>query len=382
MADKVERQKSLEIEKFEILPWNENFNTGHELIDEQHRTLVKLLNELARTLVEQKYSVVNSSFDELEAYANMHFADEEAVWLKYYGDDSWFSSHQHKHAAFMPKVNELKEKSAGKPLPVVVEDIMKFLVRWLAFHIIYDDKRMAVAIDAMKAGASIEEAKTIADKEMRGSLHVLIDTILNMYNSLSTRTLDLFRERNARISAEEKLKEANRKLAKLSNTDQLTGLYNRRFLDMVFEHELRQAIRDASLLTFYMIDVDYFKYYNDNYGHLAGDFILKQVADSLKKVCRRPSDYVFRIGGEEFGILTTFRTENEASEFGGIIRQSIEDLKIPHEHSSVNKYITVSIGGRCHTPLSRCRFKEYMEIADKRLYKAKAAGRNRTVMSD
>jgi diguanylate cyclase (GGDEF)-like protein len=259
---------------------------------------------------------------------------------------------------------------------------MKFLVRWLAFHIIYDDKRMAVAIDAMKAGASIEEAKIIADKEMRGSLHVLIDTILNMYNSLSTRTLDLFRERNARIRAEEKLKEANRKLANLSNTDQLTGLYNRRFLDMVFEHELRRAIRDASLLTFYMIDVDYFKYYNDNYGHLAGDFILKQVADNLKQVCRRPNDYVFRIGGEEFGILTTFRTENEASEFGGIIRQSIEDLKIPHELSSVNKYVTVSIGGRCHTPLSRCRFKEYMEIADKRLYKAKAAGRNRTVMSD
>ena len=382
MADKVERQKSLEIEKFEILPWNENFNTGHELIDEQHRTLVKLLNELARTLVEQNYSVVNSSFDELAAYANVHFADEEAVWLKYYGDDSWFSSHQRKHAAFMPKVNELKEKSADKPLPAIVEDIMKFLVHWLAFHIIYDDKRMAVAIDAMKAGASIEEAKIIADKEMSGSLQVLIDTILNMYNSLSTRTLDLFRERNARIIAEEKLKEANRKLAKLSNTDQLTGLYNRRFLDMVFENELRRAIRDTSLLTFYMIDVDYFKYYNDNYGHLAGDFILKQVADSLKQVCRRPNDYVFRIGGEEFGILTTFRAENEASEFGGIIRKSIEDLKIPHEHSNVNKYVTVSIGGRCYTPLSRCRFKEYMEIADKRLYKAKAAGRNRTVMSD
>jgi len=381
MAVKVESQDNFAIDEFEILPWNDNFNTGHEIIDEQHRTLVNLLNKLGRTLIEQKPADVISATDELANYANVQFANEEAIWLKYFDDDSWLKAHQHNHAAFMPKIKDLKEKNAGRPLSVIAEDIMKFLIRWLAFHIIEEDKRMAIAIEAIKSGASVEEAKIIANNEMSTSLHDLIETILNMYDDLSSTAIVLLRERNARRRAEAQLKEANRKLAELSNTDQLTGLYNRRYLDVVFDRESRRALRDHSMLAYYMIDVDHFKNYNDNYGHPAGDMILKQVADCLKKTCRRPHDYVFRVGGEEFGILTTLRSEAVADTFGEIIRKSIEDLKIPHEYSEVNIHITISIGGHCCTPATGCKFKDYMEIADRRLYIAKTHGRNRVVMS-
>ena len=382
MTDKIEMQESADIDHFEVFPWNKNFDTGHQIIDEQHRMLVHLLNKLATTLVEDEFSVVNSAFDELANYANMHFDDEEAIWSEFFADDSWFSSHQLFHASFLPKVIELKEQDASKPLSDVVEQIIKFLIRWLAFHIIDNDKRMAMVVEAMESGASIEEAKIVADKKMSGSMRVLIETVLTMYDGLSSRTLELLRERNARTKVEKQLKEANKKLEALSITDQLTGLHNRRYLKSVFENESRRALRSNSLLTYYLIDIDFFKSFNDNYGHLAGDSALKQVADHLQEICRRPSDFAFRIGGEEFSILSTNRTVVETATFGEIIRKSIEELKILHEHSEVSKYVTVSVGGVCKIPSPEGTLDEYVEIADKRLYQAKSSGRNRVVMSD
>lgn len=382
MAEKTEQGKSAAMGNFEVFPWNKNFDTGHALIDEQHRRLVHLLNELANTLIDDEFAVVNRAFDELADYANRHFDEEEAIWSNYFSDDSWFSSHQFSHATFLPKVIELKEQEADKPLSDVVEQIIKFLIRWLAFHIIDNDKRMAIAVSAMESGASIEEAKVIADKKMSGSMRLLIETVLTMYDGLSSRTLDLLRERKARSKAEEELKEANKKLEELSITDQLTGLHNRRYLESVFEHESRRALRNKLLLTYYLIDIDFFKNFNDNYGHLEGDSALKQVAHRLKEVCRRPSDFVFRIGGEEFGIFSTNRTEDAAASFGEIIRKSIEDLKIPHRHSKVSKYVTVSLGGVCRIPSPEGALNKYVEIADKRLYIAKSSGRNRVIMVD
>jgi len=382
MTGIIEQRESANIDHFEVFPWNDNFNTGNAIIDEQHRQLVHLLNKLATTLVDDEFSIVNKAFDELADYANMHFDQEEGIWLQYFSDDSWFSSHQLSHASFLPRVIELKEQEAGKPLSDVVEQIIKFLIRWLAFHIIDNDKRMAIVVEAMESGASLEEAKILADKKMSGSMRVLIETVLTMYDGLSSRTLELLRERSARTKAEEQLKDANKKLEELSITDQLTGLHNRRYLDSVFENESRRAQRNKSLLTYYLIDIDYFKSFNDNFGHLAGDSALKQVADRLKEICRRPTDFAFRIGGEEFGILSINRAMDEAAMFGEIIRKSIEDLKFLHEHSEVSKYVTVSVGGVCKIPSPKGKLDEYVEIADKRLYHAKSSGRNRVVISD
>lgn len=382
MAGKIKLKEDFNFENFEVFPWNDNFNTGHKTIDEQHRKLVDLLNKLARTLVDEEFSVVSNAFDELADYANLHFNAEEAIWLNYFQDDYWFSSHQLSHAAFLPKVIELKEQDAGMPLADVVEHVIKFLIRWLAFHIIDNDKRMAMAAAAIESGVPIDEAKAAADKKMSGSMRILIETVLGMYDSLSSRALDLLRERNARIKAEAQLKEANKKLEELSIRSQLTGLYNRRYLGSVFETESRRALRNQSLLTFYLIDIDFFKNFNDNYGHLAGDSALKQVADCMREACRRSSDFAFRFGGEEFGILTTHRSSDDAASFGDKIRQSIKDLKIPHAYSEVSGYVTVSIGGICRTPAPNCTLDEYVKVADKRLYLAKTSGRNRVVTSE
>jgi hemerythrin-like metal-binding protein len=197
MIDKPADQQAVLPEDFEIFPWNEKFDTGHAQIDEQHRTLARLVNRLARALIDKDYSVVSSVFDELARYANLHFMDEESIWLQYFDEgDPWFSLHQHNHESFLPKVNELQLANSDKPLHEIVENIMQYLIRWLAFHIVGEDKRMAIAIQFMESGMTVDQAKILADAEMKDSLHVLIDVILNMYGGLCSRTLALLRERS------------------------------------------------------------------------------------------------------------------------------------------------------------------------------------------
>jgi len=203
---------SSNLDKYHVFPWDDNFITGISVIDEQHQMLVNLLNKLANCLIDSDAVEINSIFHELADYAEMHFKEEESVWYEQFKDDSWFSTHQLSHASFLPAIIVLKENTHSESLPEIIEQIVKFLIRWLAFHIMDTDMRMAIAAKALEAGSSLDEAKLIADKEMAGSMRVLIETILRMYDGLSIRTLDLLRERSARIKAEEKLIAANREL--------------------------------------------------------------------------------------------------------------------------------------------------------------------------
>jgi len=371
------------LQEFDVFPWNKNFETGHPEIDKQHKVLVKLLNKLANTLTHNDPASVNQAFEELAQYADYHFESEEAIWFEYFKEDSSFDSHQLRHASFLPKVLELKEREAHEPLDKVVEDIVKFLIRWLAFHIIDDDKRFAITVNAIDSGSTLEEAKVISDRKMSGSTRVLIETVMTMYDGLSSRTLDLMRERNARLKIETELREANKKLEKLSITNQLTGLYNRRHFDHVLREEHQRARRDGKLLTLISFDIDYFKKLNDYYGHSAGDEALKKVGDRLKSICRRSSDFAFRTGGEEFAIISTSGESADSAEaFAESIRKNIEGLTIPNENSKVSEYMTVSVGVAVTRPNDINDVNTLLKTADRRLYAAKHSGRNIVVAMD
>lgn len=374
-AAKVNTLKN-KLDNFEVFPWNKNFETGIEIIDEQHKKLVYLLNELANSLVREDMSKVNDAFAELADYAHYHFQQEEAIWSNYLGDDSWFISHQLSHSSFLPRVLELKGIEGGSPSQDVVEAVVKFLIRWLAFHIIDDDKRLALVVTSMDAGSTLEEAKILADRKMNGSFRVLIETVLKMYDGLSTRTLDLMRERRARIIAEQELRDANRRLEELSVTDQLTGLYNRRHFEHVLDREMKRARRENKAVTLYMLDIDYFKSLNDHYGHSGGDVALKTVGQKLFEICRRPSDYAFRIGGEEFAVISREHEEDDDLIFAELIRRAVEDLAIANVKSKVSEYLTVSVGGFAKIPTKQDTRDTYMKEADARLYRAKDGGRN------
>ena len=377
------------LDHFEVFPWNKNFETGIAIIDEQHKKLVSLLNELAGTLTHNNQLEINRVFDELAEYANFHFETEEAIWVEYFDDDSWLSSHQLNHSSFLPKVLELKEEDTNKPLIEIVECIVKFLIRWLAFHIIDNDKRMAFVVHNMGKGLTFEEAKIASDKKMNGSIRVVIETVLAMYDGLSSRTLDLMRERHERQQVEEELHKANlqlrdvnKKLEELAITDQLTGLFNRRHFNNVFKRELKRASREKTFLSLIILDIDFFKRLNDNYGHSEGDRVLVQVGKQLTNLCQRPGDYAFRLGGEEFSILAANLEVQGTVEFAEIIRKGIEALGIPHEYSDITKILTVSVGSVTMVPDETDTIDDYMSVADTRLYKAKELGRNQVVSNE
>lgn len=366
-------------ENFEVFRWNANFDTGLSIIDEQHKRIIDLLNKLARTLIKGNDIEFTDVFEQLTAYASLHFETEEAIWTTCFGNDEWLLSHQSSHASFLPAIVELKESHADKPLKEGLRQILKFLIRWLVYHIIDSDKRMAIVVDNMGTGVSLEEAKIISAQKMLNSDQVLIDTILSMYDELSARTLKIMQERAERELITEKLSQANRNLEKLATTDQLTGLYNRRHFTTVFEQELRRAKREKHFITFLMLDLDYFKALNDNHGHLHGDDTLNRVGQKLLDICRRPGDFVFRLGGEEIGILLADQNSMPKSDFAERIREGIEELKIPNIGSEITDYLTVSIGMISKIPDSSDELESYIKVADSRLYIAKASGRNQVI---
>lgn len=188
---------------FEVFPWHKNFDTGISIIDEQHRMLVDILNKLASHLANRSNAkILNNIFDELANYADYHFKTEEKIWSAHFKDDVWSTSHERTHESFINDVLALKAEENQKSLDAVIHDIVFFLTRWLAYHILDSDKRMAKAVNAMALGDSIEQAKNRANEEMNSSMPVLINTVLSMYDNLSSRTMDLVRERTLRQQAE------------------------------------------------------------------------------------------------------------------------------------------------------------------------------------
>lgn len=195
------------VSTFEIFPWNSNFETGIQTIDEQHQQLVYILNKLASHLADcSNELVLNEIFEELANYADYHFKTEESIWSEYFLEDEWYQSHELAHSYFIGDVLALKYNEDNKPFDDVVYEIVSFLSKWLAYHILDTDKRMAKAVLFIQKGTSIEDAKVQAFEEMSGSTNVLINTVLSMYDNLSARTLDLMREKTLRKQAEEALK--------------------------------------------------------------------------------------------------------------------------------------------------------------------------------
>jgi len=179
----------------------------------------------------------------------------------------------------------------------------------------------------------------------------------------------------------EKLAAANEKLKALSITDELTKLNNRRsfleYIDLIWKQNHRLNLP----VTVLMIDVDYFKKYNDSLGHLEGDRALIAIAKCLKNNVKRETDFVARFGGEEFVCVLPFIEKDEALEFAKTLVQNVEDMEIPHPMSLHSKFLTISVGMASTVPNDNDSHAKLLDEADKALYSAKESGRNRVVMS-
>lgn len=172
------------------------------------------------------------------------------------------------------------------------------------------------------------------------------------------------------------LKIKNDMLEKLSMYDGLTNIRNRRFFDETFEKTFSEIKRDKKSLAVLMIDIDFFKPYNDNYGHGQGDETLRKVAKALEKTIKRASDFVARYGGEEFVILLKDIKKDGVEAVANNLLNAVRELKITHEFSKIENYVTISIGASFYNSSSDITKLELLLKADETLYNVKNSGRN------
>lgn len=265
-----------------------------------------------------------------------------------------------------------KEKIIGKSL----YDLEEYIPRKLADIYYEKDKELFI-----KAGVQTYESKVkcsdnitrhyrfykstfVVDKEVLG----LVGIMLDITDSKSTH---------------DELDKRNKELNDLSITDWLTSLNNRRYFENIFEKKISLLNRNKSEFFFALIDIDYFKNYNDTLGHHEGDLALKEVSTVLVNNFNRPNDYVFRTGGEEFAIL--FETTSNEASFNLLdkVRLSVENLHLPACNSKASKYLTVSIG------LGNIKYFDKISnsisiyrCVDNLMYEAKKAGRNKLIQRD
>ena len=178
------------------------------------------------------------------------------------------------------------------------------------------------------------------------------------------------------------LLQANEQLNKIALSDGLTGIPNRRYFNETIKSEWKRCVRVRKSLALMMIDIDYFKLYNDLYGHLQGDNCLKSISRQMKFCMKRPADFIARYGGEEFVAVLPETEIDGAVQVCQDMREAIAELNMPHENSDVSGRVTVSLGIAAMLPAGDNSAGKLIMLADQALYQAKTEGRNRYKVSD
>jgi diguanylate cyclase (GGDEF)-like protein len=218
---------------------------------------------------------------------------------------------------------------------------------------------------ARNNGVRIQQAVAVTPFEVRGAArHCLIQVS----------------DVSAAVQREQLLRDQALELRSQTFSDGLTGIANRRHFDLAMEKEQRRAKRSGIALSLLMIDIDFFKAYNDHYGHQQGDDTLIKVANALAGMLQRPLDLIARYGGEEFAVILPEMESDGAARIAESLRQKIGQLAIPHAEAAEAQYVTVSIGVATQAPQYPVEVADLIGAADRALYAAKRSGRDRVVV--
>ena len=237
---------------------------------------------------------------------------------------------------------------------------------------------MDSSIEALRLGASDYLLKPCKEEELLFRVTRCFEK-LQMLNDAKKTNEKLKKSVIKHQELEKSLRASNKQLELLSTLDGLTGIANRRTFEKFLEREWKSSMRHTQPATAIMMDIDFFKLYNDTYGHQAGDDCLKKVARTIEKSLRRPGDLVARYGGEEFVAILSDTPKKGAFGLAEKVRASVEALEIPHQASPVNKFVTISLGVASRVPERGDASSILISEADQSLYKAKQEGRNRVM---
>jgi len=206
---------------------------------------------------------------------------------------------------------------------------------------------------------------------------VLLKSKVAVFMNLIFVQKELQEKNNLLEKINDELKEAERDLMQMANTDSLTGISNRRSLFESVDKSWRVCLRDKSEISFIMIDIDDFKMFNDSFGHIEGDRTLIDVSSTIKKTLTRPYDEVGRYGGEEFMVVLPKTNHAGALQVAEKVRKNILDLKIPHSMESPHEFVTISLGVSTFIPIMKKNYEEIIDVADEALFVSKESGKNK-----
>lgn len=366
----------------ESFHWDKHYETGLENVDQQHRALVDLINRFGELLTQADsvpFDDIEVLFKELAAYAQYHFQDEENMMLQVGLDARHIKQHQQFHTDFLQEVTQMHETVAERH--ETAGSLLKFLTYWLAFHILGTDQSMAKQVAAVQAGQKPEEAY-LAEKVMKeGATEPLLAALNGLFHQVSERNRDLLElNRTLEAKVEERthaLSESNRLLEEIALTDVLTGLPNRRHAMARLTQAWSESMKQGSPLACMMIDADGFKQINDNYGHDAGDEVLRQLSRQLRYAVRT-DDIVCRLGGDEFLVICLGTSLDGAMHIARGMREKVANLHVPVNGGAWTGSISVGVAVRTADMQSP---EALIKAADEGVYIAKRNGRNRVESS-
>lgn len=365
----------------ETFVWDELFATGIDSVDEQHHRLIDLVNELSDSLIDggsQGTAPIQAVIEKLSDYAAHHFADEERLMEESCIDERHVRHHVAIHRKFVDQVAAMWNSRHSMATPANV--LLEFLIAWLSFHILGEDQSLARQIRRIRAGETPAQAFAAEEAPHDRTTTALLGALRNLYHVLSEQNEDLANANKlleARVAERTReLEAANRRLEAISRTDGLLGIANRMYFDERLRAEWKLAKRQAQPVALLMMDVDFFKRYNDAYGHLEGDACLRGVARAAAEGLYRPTDVLARYGGEEIVALLPNTDLEGARLVAERIQARLAVRAMPHAASDVADRVTLSIGAASLCPADGGEADDLIQAADMALYRAKRQGRN------
>lgn len=368
----------------EYFKWEDEFSTGIDTVDAQHNSLIDTVNyALQQCLKNEKIELEELSFikNKLQKYALEHFESEEKLMLETVVDSHHVSQHLHAHASFAKTIDIYFQDPVKLTDPSALSDVVEYLIRWLAYHILNTDKSMARQIHSINNEELSPADAYNREKDYENTTaEPLLKALKALFIIVSEKNLELAkRNEELEIRVKERtaeLENANMKLQQLSFKDELTGLRNRRYAESEISLQINNYRRYSTVFSLLFIDIDKFKSVNDTYGHDSGDKVLKWISNYLRSSIRN-TDIPCRIGGDEFVIIcnhsngkNTLTLANKL--VNNLVKECPDEIKaIWHPSLSIGvSEISPSINDSC----------DILGLADSSMYESKKCGGGRACM--
>ena len=358
--------------------WDPCFLTGLPAIDEQHHYLIDCINQFGDALMRPQGASaqeLEALFQELRRYTVDHFQEEEALMESSGVYPSHIAHHREQHAQFLQDITNMHAGMVDDNRDAATA-LLAFLCNWLAYHILGTDRLMVWLRDAAQAGTSVEDALQAFKRTRDPATATLLQAMSQLVSQVSERSRALF-ELNQSLEARVAertlaLSELNQRLESMAMTDVLTGLPNRRLAMKKLEQEWAQSVQYGDSLACMMIDADGFKSINDQFGHDAGDAVLRHLGRTLQHSIHS-DDLLCRLGGDEFLIICANTPLDGALRTAQRLCRKVSNQQVRAASGFWQGSISIGVAVRQADMRSA---QDLLKAADLGVYAAKAKGRN------